>query len=172
MSIVQQVQAEHVVDFVPKKNGGSHEAGNNSTIGYEPHRRPGILRTSVLAALACGSTAVLIYIPLLFQHTSTANSCLSKFPVCRCPYLVGELLTFVFYFHRRPAILHIYRSRRNYLHHYTQLSLARHFYAFFLSPYLSTGSASHYCFDLQDGGSGIIQCHCFLLGGSPWCRRE
>ena len=87
MSIVpRQGSASYVTDFVPNKEFSTQKAAENSDSNLERHRQPSYLRESDLSTLtfvvACGSTAILVYIPSLFQQTSAKETCLRKFPVC------------------------------------------------------------------------------------------
>lgn len=85
------MKAKDAAGFILAYSDGCHAEGKKLAKRCERHRRPGVLRTTVLAALACASTTILLRVPLLFPHTSTAKSCLSKFPVCH-----GVLLFLVF----------------------------------------------------------------------------
>lgn len=86
MSIApQQGSASYVTDFVPNEDFSTQKAVENSNSNLERHRQPSYLRKSdlstILFVVACGSTAILIYIPSLFQQPAK-ETCLSKFPVC------------------------------------------------------------------------------------------
>lgn len=80
----------YVTDFVPDKEFSTQKALEKSDSSFERYRQPDSPRTSCLStsvhtAVACGSTAILVYIPLLFQRTPSKESCLNKFPVCQYP---------------------------------------------------------------------------------------
>jgi hypothetical protein len=77
----------YVTDFVPDKEFSTQKAGENASESFERNHqhdspRTSCLSTSVHTAVACGSTAVLVYIPSLFQRTSSKESCLNHFPAC------------------------------------------------------------------------------------------